>query len=84
MLDLPITTEADIRRGIPGVELTKMIPLKTGEVALVSCPARSFQPVSIADCQECPFWYGFRQEKSGRHRSVCGYPMDRRVVKVKV
>ncbi len=84
MLDLPIIAEGGIRRGVPGVELEKMIPLKTGEVALVSCPAKSFQPASIVDCQECPFWYGFRQEKSGTHRSVCGHPMDRRIVKVKV
>lgn len=84
MLDLPITTEADIRRGVPGVELAKTIPLKAGEVALVSCPARSFQPASIVDCQECPFWYGFQELESGSHRSVCGYPLGRRVVKVKV
>lgn len=84
MLDLPIIAEGGIRRGVPGVELEKTIPLKAGELALVSCPARSFQPASIADCQECPFWYGFQQEKSGNHRSICGYPLGRRVTKVKV
>ena len=84
MFDLPIIAEGGIRRGNSKVELTKTISLKADEVALVSCPARSFQPASVVDCQECPFWYGFLEEKSDQIRTICVFPLNRRVVKVRV
>ena len=84
MLDLPVIYEGGIRRGTADMELEKTIPLKAGEVALVSCPAKNFQAASVSDCQGCPFFYGFEKQPSGEYRSVCGGPIGRRITKVKI
>lgn len=75
-----------------GLTVRELPDAAPNTVFLVSCPARSYQAVSITDCKECPFWYGFapqkqRTEKEKRESamiSLCGFPVGRAITKIKV
>lgn len=68
-------------KGVVVVDLPKVGP-KT--FVLVSCPAKNYQPASVSDCKECPFWHGFAPMKNQRDRmtSLCGFPVGRAISRI--
>ena len=81
-----ITEKQEWKRGeFEGLTVRELPKFDAKAVYLVHCPARNYQPASITDCQECPFWHGFAPIKGGkRMTSLCGHPIGRGITKVEI